>query len=88
MSHILHKVEIGNKGNTNIYYNSLGKNLLQIVTLTEKWSQTLNEEINTQMLHTAFKIAKNHSPSVYQHFLQYCIVLYGLLTVLNCTKSH
>ena len=71
MSHILYKVEIGNKGNKNIYYNSLGKNLTEIVTLTEKWSHTLNLDIDTQMLHTAFKVAKNHSPSVYQHFLQY-----------------
>ena len=71
MSHILHEVKIGNKGNKNIYYNSLGINHLPIVTLKEKWSQTLNEEISTHRLSIAFKTAKIHSPSVYQHFLQY-----------------
>ena len=74
MSHILHEVKIGNKGNKNIYYNSLGTNHLPIVTLKEKWSQTLKEEISTHRLSIAFKTAKIHSPSVYQHFLQYVLI--------------
>ena len=71
MSHILYTTEICNKGNKNIYYNSLDKNPQPLVTLKEKWSHILTEEVSIQILHTAFKTAKIHSPSAYQHFLQY-----------------
>ena len=74
MSHILYEVEVCNKGNKNIYYNSLGVNHQPIAALQEKWCQNLNEEISFHIISMAFKTAKMFSPSIYQYFLQYKLI--------------
>ena len=74
LSHILHHIEIGNKGNKNIYFNILGKDPYCINIIKEKWSEHLNDEINTKTLQAYFKNAKQYSPSVYQYYNQYKLI--------------
>ena len=81
LSHILHLIEIGNKGNKNIYFNILGKDPYCMNTIKEKWSEHLNDEINTKTLLASFKNAKKYSPSVYQYYNQYKLI--HLRTVHN-----
>ena len=74
LSHILHCLEIGNKGNKNVYYNSLKKDLSHLVILSGKWSEAINEDVNLNMLESSFEMAKKSAPSVYQHFIQYKLI--------------
>ena len=71
MSHILYDIEIGNKGNKNVYFNILGKDSTILHTLSNKWSETLNDNINIELLAISFKNSKRNSPSVYQYFNQF-----------------
>ena len=67
LSHILHDIEIGNKGNKSVYFNYLGNDSF----ILDKLCETLNGDINIDMWTTSFKNAKKHSPSVYQCFNQF-----------------
>ena len=91
LSHILYDIEIGNKGNKNVYFNSLGNDSFMLDSLVDKWSETLNDDINIDML-TSFKNAKKHSPSVYQYFNQFKLlhrrgINNQLLKKMNLTDS-
>ena len=57
LSHILHLIEIGNKGNRNIYFNILRKDPYCMNTIKEKWSENLNDEIDSRTLQISFKNA-------------------------------
>ena len=74
LSHILHFIEISNKGNKNTYYNILGKDPTIISILKDKWEEHLNEEVNTKTLQTSFKNAKQFSTSIYQYYNQYKLI--------------
>ena len=71
---ILYNIEVGQKGNKNIYFNiqTAGQNIL--IDLKEKWSHILNDEIRLDTLSNSFKNAKKISPSVFQHFIQYKLI--------------
>ena len=74
LPHILHLIEIGNKGNRNIYFNILRKDPYCMNTIKEKWSENLNDEIDSRTLQISFKNAKKFSPSVYQYYNQYKLI--------------
>ena len=71
LPYVLHCLEIGNKGNKNVYYNSLKRDSLQLVDLSEKWGEAMNEDFNVKRLNLSFEMAKKSAPSVYQQFIQY-----------------
>ena len=43
-------------------------------TIKEKWSENLNDEIDSRTLQISFKNAKKFSPSVYQYYNQYKLI--------------
>ena len=71
LSYVLHSIEISNKGNKNIYFNTMEKNTYSITALKERWCEVLNDDICDITLLNSFKNAKKFSPSVYQHYNQY-----------------
>ena len=71
LSHILHDIEIGNKGNKNIYHNTLIDQLDIVSDIKNKWCNSFNEEIGDDTVQKAFKVAKKLAPSVYQYYNQY-----------------
>ena len=68
---ILYMIEVGNKGNKNIYFKTQKNVNSTLVDLQNKWSEKLNDEIMLDTISSAFKNAKRYSLSVYQHFIQF-----------------
>ena len=92
LSHILYDIEIGNKGNKNIYHNTLRDQLDIISDTKDKWSNSFNEEIGNDTVQKSFKTAKKLAPSVYQYYNQYKllhrrIVNNQLLKRMNIVES-
>ena len=71
--HILYTVVISNKGNKNVYFNSLKDDISFINVLREKWCEALND-ITDATLFKSFKNAKRFAPSVYQYYNQYKLI--------------
>ena len=74
LPYILYIIEACTKGNKNTYFNSLPAISNIMVNLQNKWSERLNDDIRIDTISNSFKNAKNYSPSVYQHFIQYKLI--------------
>ena len=69
--YVLYILDIGIKGNINIYFSIIESGNDNIEFLHNKWSICLNEDINFETVVKGFKKAKTNAPSVFQHFKQY-----------------
>ena len=53
-SHILRTLEIRNRGNKRLYFNTLKKDASLINVLKDKWCEALNDDINDDTLLISF----------------------------------
>ena len=74
LPYILHIMDIGNKGNKNTYFSTINTGNMVLTHIQQKWSESLNDEVQLEVLIKAFKSAKQYSPSMYQHFNQFKLV--------------
>ena len=74
LPYVLHLLNIGEKGNKNVYFGIIESCSGNIQGLQQKWSYNLYEEIRYETVATAFRNAKLFSPILYQHFNQYKLI--------------
>ena len=68
LPYVLHILDLGTKGNKNVYFSTIesGNNILKKVQ--ENWSKHLNDDTTFETVTKGFKNIKTIAPSVYLHF--------------------